>query len=512
MSNSQSGFLPRPSLSHRSISEQPPLYNSASAAHSGPRLRASKAVSGALTATGAKLPYSPLLPLPSATTSKLELSHPQQVDVEQTENVEPFSIAAQHANLASPSALATRRLARQGVSEGSLFHSQQMKPNRSAMPPSAASALGPKATALRVDIAAASDLSGQPAASRSAGMIRSYSLPVATQAEHDEQQRIMALGLSPVSRYAANPSWWQYGWPSPGGINHRHVRHAPVAPLPEFVGQRRRSSQSKLSSSLTPIIDCAADDAAAVSTSVLSSQATSRPSSRSSKTRSSCSPKSKSKHLPSIHQHTFQNASSSSSRRSSVSTSPKPGRSPLSLMSNNLPALDQQQGQAEYLVDEHDDDDDDDDDESVDGAATTPCEAAFDIEMDALNQRFAEWSRSQAMSTPCARAPSHKLGSGSRDESSAHQPQPQPQQQQEDYFNLVHDDQQPDIAFLGVGGGSDTSDEARTPRASSPRPLSKAALYHHEHLLDVNTDSDPAFAQNDRWSGSFDFIHPDHLV
>ncbi|CDW98594.1 hypothetical protein, partial [Sporisorium scitamineum] len=496
MPNSQHTLVPRPSLSHRSISEQPPLYNPASAPQSGSRLRGSKAVSGAHTATGSQLPYSPLLPLPpaSTSTSKLDFSRPEHVDAEQSENAAPFSALAQHANAASPSALAARRLARRGVSEGFPYHSQQMKPNRSAMPPTAVSALGPKA-ALRFDIAAASDLSGQPAASKSAGMVRSYSLPVATQAEHDEQQRIMALGLSPVSRYAANPSWWQYGWPSPGGINHRHVHHGPAAPVPEFVGQRRRSSQSKLSTSLTPIADSAADSDA-VSTSA------SRPSSQSSKTRSSCSPKMKSKHIPSIHQHTFQNSSSRS-----ASLSPKAGRSPLSMMSINLPAVDQQRDQAESrrdaIVDE--DEKDDDDDELVDDAATTPAQAAFDIEMDALNQRFAEWSRSQAVTTPCART-SHTIGSGGESNS---------QQQQDDYFNLVHDDQ-PSNGFLGIGGGSDTSDEARTPRASSPRPLSKAALYHHDHhpmqqhLIDVN-DADQAFARNDRWSGFFDFIHPDHL-
>ncbi|CBQ70922.1 conserved hypothetical protein [Sporisorium reilianum SRZ2] len=478
----------RPSLSHRSISAQPPLYDPSSAPQSGTRLRGSKAVSGALMPTGAQLPYSPLLPLPPASTSKLDFSRSAHVDADQSENAAPFSRLDQHGNPVSPSALAARRLARRGVSEGFPFHSSQMKPTRSGVLPSAFSHLSPK-IALRLDIAAASEVSGQPAASRSAGMIRSYSLPVATQAEHDEQQRIMALGLSPVSRHAADSSWWQYGWPSPGGVNHRHVHHAPAAPVPEFVGKHRGPSQSKLSSVLTPIADSVVDTAA------VSSQATSRPSSRSSKTRSSCSPKMKSKHVPSIHQHTFQNASSSptSSRRSSASMSPKPGRSPLSMMSINLPALDQQREHAESLAL-----DDDDDDESVDDAATTtPAEAAFDIEMDALNQRFAEWSRSQAATTPCART-SHT-------------------EHQDDYFNLVHDDERSN-AFLGVGGGSDTSDEARTPRASSPRPLSKAALHHRDHhrthpqhLLDA-TEPDQAFAQNDRWSGSFDFIHPDHLV
>lgn len=511
-------------MSHRSISEQPLLYNPASAPQSGSRLRGSKAVSGALMATGAQLPYSPLLPLPPPSTSKPNFSHPAQMGAEESENEAPFSSLGQHGHPASPSALAARRLARRGVSEGFPFPSEQPTPNRTGVLPSAVAHLGPKA-ALRLDTAAASDLSGKSAASRSAGMIRSYSLPVATQAEHDEQQRIMALGLSPVSRHAVNPSWWQYGWPSPGGINHRHVHHAPAAPVPEFVGQRRRSSQSKLSSSpLTPIADSGAEPAAGSPPAPSSSQATSRPSSRSSKTRSSCSPKIKNKHLPSIHQHTFQNASASSSssssstsssRRSSASSSPKMGRSPLSIMSINLPAVDQQQREksqktlGDAMLDE--DDDEDDDDESIDDAATTtPAEAAFDIEMDALNQRFAEWSRSQAMATPSARA--------------SHAVEPSVQQHQDDYFNLVHDDhlQQPS-SFLGVvGGGSDTSDEARTPRASSPRPLSKTALYHHDHqqmqqqqqphLIDVIHADPSAFAQNDRWSGSFDFIHPDHLV
>ena len=301
MPSSQPTLMARPSLGHRSISEQAPLYDPSANPHSGSRLRGSKVVSGAHTATGSQLPFSPLLPLPPVSTLKVPMLHTELVDGEQTENVAPHSFLGHQHGPVSPSALATRRQARRGVSEGFALHSHQMKPNRTAVSPHPASALGPR-TALRLDIAAASDLSSLPAPSKSAGMIRSYSLPVATQEEHEEQQRIMALGLSPVGRYAANPAWWQYGWPSPGGINHRHLhRQGPAAP--EFVGERRRSSQSRLSAVMTSI--------AAGPSPMSSSPAPSRPSSRSSKTHSSCSPKMKNKHLPSIHQHTFQQSSSS---------------------------------------------------------------------------------------------------------------------------------------------------------------------------------------------------------
>lgn len=135
------------------------------------------------------------------------------------------------------------------------------------------------------------------------------------------------------------------------------------------------------------------------------------------------------------------------------------------MISVNLPAVDQQQEHASSS---------DDEDKSID----TPAEQAFDIEMDALNQRFAEWTRSQSSQT---------------------------QNVDEDYFNLAHD--QPANAFLRAGDGSDTSDEARTPRASSPRPLSKASLYHHDRAM-VGVDAE----EPNRWSGTFDFIHPDHLA
>lgn len=147
------------------------------------------------------------------------------------------------------------------------------------------------------------------------------------------------------------------------------------------------------------------------------------------------------------------------------------------MISINLPAVDQQQ--------EHASSSDDDQDKSVD----TPAEDAFDIEMDALNQRFAEWSRSQAMSA------SSEPESDSVDEVD------------QDYFNLVHDE--PSVPFLRAGGGgSDTSDEARTPRASSPRPLSKAALYHHNHATSMQS----SHVEENSWSENFHFIHPDHLA
>lgn len=434
MSNAPSVLMSRPSLGFRSISELAPLYDPSSTPQSGSRLRGSKAVSGAHTATGSQLPHSPLLPLPPANSSK-PLLRTDRSDAEQTENVEPSRFLEVSGG---PGALAARRQARRGVSEGYAFHSHQMKPSHTAMAPS--STLSPK-TALRLNIAAASDPNSHPAASKSAGMIRSYSLPVATQEEHDEQQRVMALGPASGGRHTGNPAWWQYGWPSPGGLNHRHV-HNPATSSSGGLPQRTRSSQGASSplSTTTPI------DAAA-STHVSSSASTPKPT-RSTKTHSSCSPKMKNKHLPGIHQHTFK----SSSR--SASTSPKMGRSPLAAMSTNLPAVDQQHELA-----------DEDSKSVIDhevGAGDT-----FGIEMDALNQRFADWSRAQ-------KSP-----------------------EQDDYFNLVHDEPNSSGAFLRAAGGSDTSDEARTPRASSPRPL-------HKH---VEADED----QN-RWSGSFDFIHPDHLV
>ncbi|KAJ9478619.1 hypothetical protein PHBOTO_002129 [Pseudozyma hubeiensis] len=471
--------MSRPSLGHRSISEQAPLYDPSSAPHSGSRLRGSKATSGAHTSTGSQLPYSPLLPLPPASMSKLTSRLPDVLDVEQIENEEPTSKLAQHG------ALAARRLTRRGVSDGFGIPTHDNHRSRSsAVMASLPSALGPKA-ALRLNIPAPSERSAQQPASKSAGMIRSYSLPVATQEEHDEQQRILALGLSPVGRYGGNTSWWQYGWQSPGGLNYRHVHRSPA--VPDMPIQRRRSSQSKLSTVMTPIhAESVGAVVAPSATSSASPPAVSKPSSRSSKTHSSCSPKMKTKHLPGIHQHAFQ-----SSATRSASSSPKMGRSPLSTISVNLPAADQQQ---EFVDLQEDDGDDVIDDDDADVVAT-PAEAAFDIEMDALNQRFAEWSRSQAMATPSASAPRPV--------------------DQDDYFNLVHDDQSGN-ASLGVGGGSDTSDEARTPRASSPRPLSKSALYCHDqsHAQQHRVDDDDShsLAQNDRWSGSFDFIHPDHLA
>lgn len=481
--------MSRPSLGHRSISEQAPLYNPSAAPNAGSRLRGSKAASGAQTGTGSVLPYSPLLPLPPISSSKHPTLDVALNDSEQGENLAPPPFFGQRSGPVCPSALATRRQARRGVSEGFAFHSQHGKSTRA---PGPGLALGPK-VALRLDITAASDMSGQPAASKSAGMIRSYSLPVATQEEHDEQQRIMALGLSPVGHYTGNPAWWQYGWPSPGGVNHRHLQRPA---MPEFLGECRRPSQSKLSSVMTPAMVNASAAAAEMGPSPLSgSPAGSRPSSRSSKTRSSCSPKMKNKHLPSIHQHTLQQSSS----RSAASPSPKMGRSPLSMISTNLPSIDQQHEQELACGNS-------DHGKSVDVETETPAEAAFDIEMDALNQRFAEWSRSQAMSSQAAVGNAASTTEADVDE---------------DYFNLVHDqvdeDAIPATRFLGPagrrGGSSDTSDEARTPRASSPRPLSKASLLQH-HCADLHESHSPdsaGFSAN-RWSGNFDFIHPDHLT
>ncbi|EST05735.1 hypothetical protein PSEUBRA_004749 [Kalmanozyma brasiliensis GHG001] len=402
MSNSPSVLMARPTLGYRSISELAPLYDPSSAPHSGTRLRGSKATSGTQTAAGSQLPYSPLLPLPPASTSKMPLLHPDSA-VEQRENVAPSTFHDEPIPSNHAGAIAARRQARRGVSEGYTFHSHEMKPNRT-------SALSTKA-ALRLHIAASSDPSAHPAAGKAAGMIRSYSLPVATQEEHDEQQRVMALGLT--GQTAANPAWWQYGWPSPGGLNHHHVHKT-----------ERSRSQSKLSNALSPLSPLAPIEPAT----------TTPRAGKAAKTHSSCSPKMKSKHLPSMHQHALH-----ASR--SASTSPKLSRSPLAPMSTNLPALEQQ----------------------------TEKEEMFDVEMDALNARFAEWSRAQEKEVD---------------------------EEQDDYFNLVHDDP---VVLLRAAGGSDTSDEARTPRASSPRPTSKM----HAALEEEGEN---------RWSGNFDFIHPDHLA
>ncbi|SYW81569.1 uncharacterized protein UHO2_00093 [Ustilago hordei] len=478
MPSSQSTMMSRPSLGHRSISEQAPLYNPSTNPHSGSHLRASKAASGAQIATGSVLPHSPWLPLPPASNSKHSTLSVDVIDVEQIENFAP----GQHRAPLSSASLASRRQARRGLSEGFSLHTNQHKSSRMAMAISAASALGPK-SALRLDIAATAD-HFSAAASKSAGMIRGYSMPVATQEEHDEQQRIMALGLSPVGHYAANPAWWQYGWSSPGGVNHRHLQRQNGAP--EFVSERQPSSQSKLATVM------AAASTPAGPSPMSSSPLTTRPSSHASKTHSSCSPKMKNKHLPSIHQHTFQNTSSRS-----ASSSPKIGRSPLSMISVNLPAVDQQlQQQQEQALSKsvHD--------------TISPINNAFEIEMDALSQRFEQWSRSQALSTLRESRSDDQLSATANED--------------EDYFNLCHDEPQDnlvrggaDLGFLvRVTGGSDTSDEARTPRASSPRPLSKTALQYHnlEHLATHKDDAQHSFAETNRWSANFDFIHPDHLA
>lgn len=172
------------------------------------------------------------------------------------------------------------------------------------------------------------------------------------------------------------------------------------------------------------------------------------------------------------------------------------GRSPLATISLNLPAIEQQ------LVDQ-DLPSSSDDEKSVDDTIT-PHEAAFDIEMDALNQRFAQWSRSQQQQVASKPSPvsaeSHAMT------------------MDEDYFNLVHDDPVSPTNTRNGGlrpEGSDTSDEARTPRASSPRPLSKNALFQHEMqmkaalVIQEPLDSEETL---NRWSGNFDFIHPDHLA
>ncbi|SNX83672.1 uncharacterized protein MEPE_02379 [Melanopsichium pennsylvanicum] len=477
MAASQYTVMSRPSLGHRCISEQAPLCDPSANPLSGTHLRGAKTASGAPTCIGAQLPYSPLLPLPPASNSKFTKLRTELVDAEQSENLAPHHTLGQHCGPVSPSALASRRQARRGVSESLILHSQQMKHSRTAVVAKPPSALGPKST-LRLDISAASNLCGQPAV-KSAGMIRSYSVPVATQEEYDEQQRIMALGVSSVDRHAANSSWWQYGWPSPGGVNHRHVHRVPAPAVPEFLGESRPSSQTKLSTVITP--------RPAEPSPNSGSPAVSRPSGRNSKTHSSCSPKMKSKHLPGIHQPTFQHSSS----RSSASSSPKLGRSPLSVISVNLPSFDQQQSHEQTSSS------DEEDKSSVDTPAETD---AFDIEMDTLNQRFAEWSRYKTTSaSPSFKVPQQMVENEAQDE--------------DDYFNLVHDhDHDHELTchtFLRLGGGSDTSDEARTPRASSPRPLSKAALHLHNHGSIMEAESGQ---ETTRWSGSFDFIHPDHLL
>ncbi|KAI3476995.1 hypothetical protein L1887_61425 [Cichorium endivia] len=249
MSTYHSTALSRPSLGHRSISEQAPLYEPSSAAHVGSRLRGSKATSGSVTQNGSHLPFSPLLPLPPVVDIKLHEAEREFADDEQAENCAPHMFPGHHRPPVGPSALATRRQARRGVSEGfAALHPHQVAGNRAGLGAQPAVLTPGGKGALRLDIAAAADSKSQQAC-RSAGMIRSYSMPVATQDEHDEQQRIMALGLSPIGRYAANPAWWQYGWPSPGGVNHRHLHRAPV---PEMLGQRRGSAQSKLAAVVAP--------------------------------------------------------------------------------------------------------------------------------------------------------------------------------------------------------------------------------------------------------------------
>ena len=69
--------------------------------------------------------------------------------------------------------------------------------------------------------------------------------------------------------------------------------------------------------------------------------------------------------------------------------------------------------------------------------APEPAVAAFDIEMDALNQRFAQWSREAA--------PGIGLD--------------------EDYFNLAHDGGVLDARFQPAGAGSDMGRSATLARA-----------------------------------------------
>ncbi|PWZ01695.1 hypothetical protein BCV70DRAFT_199131 [Testicularia cyperi] len=438
-SNATPTIMSRPTLGNRSISEQPPLADAAgthgATAHAGSRLRGYNASSGATLGVGSRLPFSPLLPMPPAPSE----SDLDAMAADASEQLTPMARSGDDTDR-QQSNLASRRQARRGASDGFALTVNGPVPHIGShlMPPSSR-------RPLRLDIQAASELHSmsQP---KSAGMIRSYSLPVATQEEHEEQHRIMALGVSPVGRYSNNPQWWQFGWPSPGGINRPGFAEARrpsqnILPLDRVIGTAGSLASPSLSRMVSP---CSSRRPSASSSRANSSGRNSTSSNNGTsggKVHSSSSPKMKTKHLPSI--------------SSTLPTSPR--RSPLAAISVNNATQPQSQLQPPSQAPSH--------------VQPPPAQDCIEVEMDALNQKFAEWRRS----------PSSAF---------AHN--------QEDYFNHY----QTSVS----GGASDTSDEAKTPRAASP-----------------SANLDPASSPFNQKSASLDlgpshhapfdlsFIHPDHL-
>ncbi|EPQ29953.1 uncharacterized protein PFL1_02625 [Pseudozyma flocculosa PF-1] len=245
MSSSSSTFLAesmlrsqRPRLGHRSISDMSPLVDPsndpAPKKHqanvlpglAGTRVRVQNdAVSGAQLKDGTRAPFTPLLPMPPAAGTKdmADLSFLFRGN-QDSGNSTP------KADTAGSNTLASRRQAKRGASEG-------ICPSCMNTLQACATFGGPSCGSrrpLHVDTKTAAEQHGrlQPPAPRSAGMIRSYSMPVATQQEHEEQNRIMALGVSPVGKYVANPSWWSYGFASPGGAPLNLERRPSMGPAP----------------------------------------------------------------------------------------------------------------------------------------------------------------------------------------------------------------------------------------------------------------------------------------
>ncbi|KAN0059984.1 hypothetical protein ACQY0O_007957 [Thecaphora frezii] len=254
----ESFMASRPRLGHRSVSDISPLvepHNRASTSNQlpglpGSRARAQNLISGAELKLGGRAPITPLLPMPPA-KSQAEMG---DMDAflranQGSGNSTPKATTSQRSNT-----LALRRQAKRGASEGICPTCMDTLHHCAMFGPSCGSR-----KSLHVDTKSAAGQQGlmQPPQPRSAGMIRSYSLPVATQQEYEEQHRIMALGVSPVGAYTANPSWWSYGFASPGGAPLNFSRRGSTGPAPHervLAPQRpsQQGSRQKLSPSSSP--------------------------------------------------------------------------------------------------------------------------------------------------------------------------------------------------------------------------------------------------------------------
>ncbi|PWN50052.1 hypothetical protein IE53DRAFT_114105 [Violaceomyces palustris] len=426
MSDAQAfNFLSRPRLSHRSISDLSPLVESHSfegdsngwpgqehghgngmSNRSGSRLRGMKIASGGLTTTGSRLPFSPLLPMPPARCGTEE----EMMDLA---NCDGGDSTPKPLTSETVSSLASRRQARRVASENTV-------PDRRA---SANDHLAVNPKVLRVDTRAASVRAciNMP---RSAGMIRSYSMPVATQVEYEAQKRIMALGSScpdsssGLGAYSANTSWWSYGWPASGGGTPRLERRPSIS-VPPLEAVTMLSSPS---------------------------------------------PKSKVRQLsPRL-----------------MPRSPRAGRSPLGLMSTNLPAREQQQPSPRASLSKSGKPSGPEGDVPFDDTARFDMEIV-DQELEVIHEKNENWSGGGHF-TDCG---------------------------EDDYFSVRKD---------STGTSDAGSDEARTPRASSPSlPMRSNASQSMSLGLDLGRHDGGksqanAVIEDDEVFGDFSFIHPDHLA